>query len=614
MKLLVTRPAADSAELAALLEADGHAVVIDPMLEVRPLDAEVPPLDAVKALLFTSANGVRAFAAKSERRDLEIYAVGDRTAAAARQAGFLQVASADGDVAALARLVETDRKPEDGALLHVSGAVRAGNLAETLGAKGFTVQHAALYEAVPATALNDAATAAIDEGGLDGVLLFSPRTAKHFVELVTAAGLSDNAGKLHAWCLSRAVAEALAPLGLAELHVAPEPTQASLLKAIEAVADADSRKAAAATALLDALVPQPAPRRRWVWPAVGVLLLVLVVGGLAIGLSWQSGEPARPPRQVSEAPPPTPPSPTSPSPAPSSPPAAPPVPSLAPPAAPANDAALAALSQRVEAIEAALDAVKVEAGSVAPKAAITTLQGEVSDLARQLDTLASRPSIDPQQLQSLAGDSKRLAAGLAQLNDRLTPVEARVNQRATAIRNDRTLVLAAGQIRDALAGSGPFDAPVAVIRAVAPDDTGLDQALSVLEAHTKSGVPSRVRLAQDLAALPARLAEPAPLATDAGIWDRVTDKMGRLVRIRRVDDGSSGQPPGPDRLIANAEQSLEAGDLAGAMQDVRGLDAPAARSWLDAAQARLDCEQAAQAIETAAIKRLGTGSQAGDGE
>lgn len=600
MKLLVTRPAADSAELAALLEADGHAVVIDPMLEVRPLDAEVPPLDAVKALLFTSANGVRAFAAKSERRDLDVYAVGDRTAAAARQAGFLQVASAEGDVAALARLVETDRKPEEGALLHVSGAVRAGNLAETLGAKGYTVQHAALYEAVPATALNDAATAALDEGSLDGVLLFSPRTAKQFVQLVTAAGLGDKVRKLHGWCLSRAVADGLAPLGLAALHVAPVPTQASLLQAVGTAADADAATAASAAALLDALVPQPAPRHRWVWPAVGVLLLVLVAGGLAIGLSWESDETAQPPKQVVEAPrAPTPP---------------PPAPSVVPPAAPANDIALAALSQRLETVEAALDAVKVEAGSVAPKAAITALQSQVNDLTRQLDTLAARPSVDPQQLQTLAGDSKRLAAGLAQLNDRLTPVEARVNQHATTIRNDRTLVLAAGQIRDALAGSGPFDAPVAVIRAVAPDDTDLDQALSVLEAHAKTGVPSRVRLAQDLAALPGRLAEPAPLARDAGIWDRITDKMGRLVRIRRVDDGSSGQPPGPDRLIANAEQALEAGDLAGAVQAVRGLDAAAARSWLDAAQIRLDCEQAAQAIETAAIKRLGAGAPAGDGE
>ena len=622
MKLLLTRPAADSEALAALLEAQGHTAMIEPMLEVKPLEVELPSLDGVTGLLFTSANGVRAFAAKSDRRDIAAYAVGDRTAAAAREAGFTTVESAEGDVEALASLVERLRKPEDGTLLHISGAVRAGNLAGVLNAKGYKVEHAALYEAVAATEFSAATRVALASGGLDGVLLFSPRTAKHFVQLIQAADLIDPAARLQAWCLSRAVADALAPLPLAARNVAPEPTQASLLALIGPAAAAAVPAPVAAPAT-KAKTPPPQHRgRSW----LGVIAVVLLaIGAAASAPQWLPlVEPLwrkSPPKQTAEAPkataqdvaPPTAP----PDDAPKS--MAPEIvrPGLAPPP-PAPDQAPAAdtsdLAQRLDKLESALEELRVEAASAAPKGTLTDLQGRIEALEHQAAELAARPSIDPKQLQDIASDAKRQATALAQLNDRVTPLEARINQKAQAIRNDRTLVLAAGQIRDALAGSGPFGAPVAVIRAVAPDDGALDGPLKMLEAHAKDGVPSRVRLAQELDDLPTKLAEPAPLATDAGIWDRVTDKLGHLVTIRRVDDGSHTMPAGPDRLVAEAQQALAAGDLAGAIQRVKQIDAAGAQPWLGAAQARLDCEQAAQALDAEAVKRLSGGPEGGAAE
>lgn len=66
-------------------------------------------LSGVAALAFTSPNGVDAFMRNSARRDLPVFAVGPATAAAARAAGFAQVTSADGDGAALARLIQIGR-------------------------------------------------------------------------------------------------------------------------------------------------------------------------------------------------------------------------------------------------------------------------------------------------------------------------------------------------------------------------------------------------------------------------------------------------------------------------------------------------------------------------
>src|SRR5207302_7953240 len=101
MRALVTRPIEDAAPLAAALKARGIEAVVVPMMSIWPIGTP-PRLDGIAALLFTSANGVRAFAGLSERRDLPCFAVGPATAAALTEAGFTPVAIAGGHVEALA--------------------------------------------------------------------------------------------------------------------------------------------------------------------------------------------------------------------------------------------------------------------------------------------------------------------------------------------------------------------------------------------------------------------------------------------------------------------------------------------------------------------------------
>ncbi len=70
MRVLVTRPEEDAGALVAALAARGHETLVEPMLTVGPVPGVTPPLDleGVQALLFTSANGVRALARLAERR------------------------------------------------------------------------------------------------------------------------------------------------------------------------------------------------------------------------------------------------------------------------------------------------------------------------------------------------------------------------------------------------------------------------------------------------------------------------------------------------------------------------------------------------------------------
>jgi uroporphyrinogen-III synthase len=232
MRLLVTRPRDDAESFAQILRARGHEAVVAPLMEVRFAAGPPLPLDGVQALIATSANGVRAAAVRTLRRDLTVYAVGPQTCEAARQAGFTAVVSADGDSTTLVETVAGNADPAKGMLLHAAGAETAGRVRQALQARGFRVETIILYEALPVAALPANAAEDLRSKTLDGVLLFSPRSAKTFASLVGTAGLATECARLIAFCISAATAEALSPLTFARVAIAGTPNQDAILDLI----------------------------------------------------------------------------------------------------------------------------------------------------------------------------------------------------------------------------------------------------------------------------------------------------------------------------------------------------------------------------------------------
>ena len=235
MKVLVTRAEGDAERLAARLAERGYESVIEHLMTIRfrPEAARgiAPFLDGVQAILFTSANGVRAFAEASARRDFRAFAVGDATAGTARAAGFAEVTSAGGAVDDLARLVIGRLKPKAGALFHAAASATAGDLQGLLEAAGFSVRRAVLYEAVESERLSEPTRGMMARHEIDAALFFSPRNAAAFVRL--AAGLEEGCKHMIAVALSSAVAERLAPLPWRRIAVAAVPNEAALLAALD---------------------------------------------------------------------------------------------------------------------------------------------------------------------------------------------------------------------------------------------------------------------------------------------------------------------------------------------------------------------------------------------
>lgn len=217
----MTRTAPGAHRTAARLEALGYAPLIRPVLAVQPIDQPPPDLTGIAALAFTSPNGVTAFAALSPDRSRPVFAVGEATAAQARQAGFTQVTSADG---ALADLARTILNAAPGRVLVPGAREPAGDLRALLGGTVETVI-LPVYQTVE--------TGVAAPEAFEAVLLHSPRAAR-----AVAAALRACEGGRRALAVAISAAAA-APLGpaldaarLAEIRIADSPTDAAVLLAL----------------------------------------------------------------------------------------------------------------------------------------------------------------------------------------------------------------------------------------------------------------------------------------------------------------------------------------------------------------------------------------------
>lgn len=235
MHILVTRPEADAASLAAALEARGHTVSFAPMMRAEFLKPEVD-FAGVTAVAVTSRNAIRAACMHPQREQLvglPLFTVGPATAAAAREAGFGPIIESNKDGAALAGTIVATEMPEHGTLLHLAGDELAFDLGAALAGHGIRCRSALVYRMTEADRLPDEVRDDIGSGAIDAVVLMSPRTARIFAALVKAAGLAAKAAELRYLCLSDKVRQALSPLGVVTADVAIEPNSDEILALVD---------------------------------------------------------------------------------------------------------------------------------------------------------------------------------------------------------------------------------------------------------------------------------------------------------------------------------------------------------------------------------------------
>ena len=239
MAVLVTRPHPDDEATAGALRARGFEVLQAPMLRFEPVPFHDDADARYGAIIVTSANALRAIAphlAGSRLLKLPLFAVGEHTASAARDAGFGEVLTARGDAAALRELVlgcvKSKQLKKASTLLYLAGADLARDLAGELGEKGFTVVTHTTYRMIPASSLPREICDAFVANRIEAVLHYSRRSARAFLDAARSGGVEISALALPQCCISSAVASILRDAGATQVTAAAQADENALFEAL----------------------------------------------------------------------------------------------------------------------------------------------------------------------------------------------------------------------------------------------------------------------------------------------------------------------------------------------------------------------------------------------
>lgn len=233
MRLLVTRPQPEAARLKVRLEELGHEVTLEPLLTVSFDDPDPVDVSEAQAIIATSRIALRALEQQpgllAIARGLPLYVVGRATAADARKLGFEMVITGAGTGHDLIPQIIATLDPSSGPLVHITGDRVAADLAGELRQHGFQVDTPVVYRMLAAGTLSDEVVEQIGMGEIEGVILLSPRTAAVYVRLLRRHGMASVAARITHYCLSKAIAAQLAPLGTLRTEIADAPNLEEVL-------------------------------------------------------------------------------------------------------------------------------------------------------------------------------------------------------------------------------------------------------------------------------------------------------------------------------------------------------------------------------------------------
>lgn len=231
-RVLVTRPEPDASDTAGRLRALGCEPVLFPLMTMKAVTARLPEAGGLSGMIVTSANALRALAmtdALSPYLGLPLFAVGEKTAMAARQAGFGTVTSADGDAGALIDLM--GKRAETGTYFYPCATKTARDLPKALAGAGLLVIAAEVYCMQAATRLSEDIAAQLSGDGFAGALIYSRRMAALFAELTELVLTPAQRRALTLICLSENVAAPLVAHGFPRIVLADYPSEEAMMAA-----------------------------------------------------------------------------------------------------------------------------------------------------------------------------------------------------------------------------------------------------------------------------------------------------------------------------------------------------------------------------------------------
>jgi hypothetical protein len=247
-----------------------------------------------------------------------------------------------------------------------------------------------------------------------------------------------------------------------------------------------------------------------------------------------------------------------------------------------------------------------------PTAAVGMDTGRLDRLEEALKASpnhAGAPAAEFDSLSKQMADLKRNSAeasAVLRLAERLELLDLAVRELQAKRSSAAALLLAAGQLREAVAAGRPFESEWRAARVLAGEDSESLGLLDQMKEYAAKGIAPRAALVQRFDALAPALIRAEILPEGDGWWRRTADRLLSLITIRREDGAALGQNAAA--IIGRAQAAVARGDLTAALAELEHLSpgpAEAAAPWLAEAKARQSADKILSQLTAQAVALAG---------
>ena len=209
MHVLFTRPIDDSKDLILKFKSLGHIVSSIPVISIKK--KEYPKIDfsSFKGIIFTSSNAIKFLDIKLLDKNIKCFCVGNATELLAKEKGFQNIFSAEGNVNNLKEIILQNFKSSEGKLLYISGETITFELDKFLISEGLNVERVINYSSDPIENFNEILIDDLKNNVPDIVYIYSQNSAISFKNLIKNYNLQNHWMNTNLMCISEKTSSVL---------------------------------------------------------------------------------------------------------------------------------------------------------------------------------------------------------------------------------------------------------------------------------------------------------------------------------------------------------------------------------------------------------------------
>ena len=162
-----------------------------------------------KGIIFTSSNAIKFLDTKLLDKNIKCFCVGNATELLAKEKGFQNIFSAEGNVNNLKEIILQNFKSSEGKLLYISGETITFELDKFLISEGLKVERVINYSSDPIEKFNEILIDDLKNNVPDIVYIYSQNSAISFKNLIKNYNLQNHWMNTNLMCISEKTSSVL---------------------------------------------------------------------------------------------------------------------------------------------------------------------------------------------------------------------------------------------------------------------------------------------------------------------------------------------------------------------------------------------------------------------